>query len=242
MNVHGLIDSRPSDSVSLTCIQSQLAQRESDNLALPVSDEERSRDQKRSLKMKNAAFMFLFLSCSPDVGGSLNLNVNTINKTPEPPRYTPRWAFEPWISKDISTGPDTFDFVAGFKSRNIPVGVVVLDSPWETNYHSFIPNPTRYPDFANMVANLKSQNVRTVMWMTANMNNASFDAEPGGDTYVGPAPMAAMTCGGRARGPVLTSLIPRRPLGFKGYKTGYSIWASADSNLISVTIIFWAPR
>jgi hypothetical protein len=35
-------------SPSLTCIQSQLAQRESDNLALPVSDEERSRDQKQS--------------------------------------------------------------------------------------------------------------------------------------------------------------------------------------------------
>jgi hypothetical protein len=36
------------------------------------------------------------------------------------PRYTPRWAFEPWISKDISNGPDTFAFVDGFRSRDIP--------------------------------------------------------------------------------------------------------------------------
>src|SRR5262245_44641415 len=43
---------------------------------------------------------------------------------PEPARLTPRWAFEPWISKDISTGADTYDFVQGFLDRDIPVGVV----------------------------------------------------------------------------------------------------------------------
>jgi alpha-glucosidase (family GH31 glycosyl hydrolase) len=53
----------------------------------------------------------------------------------------------PWISKDISTRDDTRAFVAGFRERDIPVGVVVLDSPWETNYNTFVPNPTRYPDF-----------------------------------------------------------------------------------------------
>src|SRR5689334_1433350 len=60
---------------------------------------------------------------------------------PVPPIHTPRWAFEPWISKDISTGPDTYAFVQGFHDRDIPVGVVVLDSPWETNYNTFVPNP-----------------------------------------------------------------------------------------------------
>lgn len=44
-------------------------------------------------------------------------------------RTTPLWAFEPWISKDISTADDTRAFVKGFKDRGIPVGVVVLDSP-----------------------------------------------------------------------------------------------------------------
>jgi hypothetical protein len=61
--------------------------------------------------------------------------------------FTPRWAYQPWISKDISTGPDTYDFVGGFESRGIPVGVVVLDSPWETNYNTFIPDEDRYPKF-----------------------------------------------------------------------------------------------
>ena len=43
-----------------------------------------------------------------------------------PEIYTPRWAFEPWISKDISDGPDTYAFVKGFKDRDIPVGIFLI--------------------------------------------------------------------------------------------------------------------
>jgi hypothetical protein len=64
---------------------------------------------------------------------------------PEAPIHTPRWAFEPWISKDISDTADTYDFVGGFEERDIPVGVVVLDSPWETHYNTFVPSPDALP-------------------------------------------------------------------------------------------------
>jgi alpha-glucosidase (family GH31 glycosyl hydrolase) len=101
--------------------------------------------------------------------------------------FTPRWAYQPWISKDISTAADTYDFVAGFEQRDIPVGVVVLDSPWETNYNTFIPNPSRYPEFESMVANLRARRVRTVLWITQMLNETSFDLEAGGDVYRTPA-------------------------------------------------------
>src|SRR6187401_1037387 len=45
---------------------------------------------------------------------------------PPPPLHTPRWAFEPWISKDISSTDDTYAFVKGFRDRDIPFGAVVL--------------------------------------------------------------------------------------------------------------------
>ena len=93
----------------------------------------------------------------------------------------------PITSATISTGADTFDFVSGFEQRDIPVGVVVLDSPWETNYNTFIPNDSRYPNFEDMVANLHGRNVRTVLWITQMLNDASLDVEVGGDTYPGPA-------------------------------------------------------
>jgi alpha-glucosidase (family GH31 glycosyl hydrolase) len=101
--------------------------------------------------------------------------------------HTPRWAFEPWISKDISTRADTYDFVDGFRSRAIPVGVVVLDSPWETNYNTFVPSPTRYPDMPGLIADMHGRDVRVVFWVTQMVNQTSYDLEPGADLYEGAA-------------------------------------------------------
>lgn len=128
-------------------------------------------------------------ACSPPEG--------TGEVVPQPKRHTPRWAFEPWISKDISSTDDTRAFVEGFRSRDIPVGVVVLDSPWETSYHSFIPNPSRYGGFDGLVDELHGKGIKLVLWMTSNMNETSFDVEKGGDSYEGPAPdfERGATCG-----------------------------------------------
>ena len=116
---------------------------------------------------------------------------------PTPTLATPRWAFEPWISKDISTGADTRAFVQGFIDRNIPVGVVVLDSPWETNYQTFQANPSRYPELDKLVGEMHAKNVKVVVWLTSLVNDASLDLEPGGDTYDGPSPnfAAGKKCG-----------------------------------------------
>jgi len=113
------------------------------------------------------------------------------------PIHTPRWAFHPWISKDISDGPDTRAFLQGFEDRDIPVGVVVLDSPWETFYNTFTPNPERYPEFSTMVSDFAEKDVRVVVWVTQMINATNFDLEPGGDIYPGSSPdyETALGCG-----------------------------------------------
>jgi alpha-glucosidase (family GH31 glycosyl hydrolase) len=116
---------------------------------------------------------------------------------PTPAIHTPRWAFSPWISKDISTTDDSYDFVRGFRDRDIPVGVLVIDSPWETNYTTFVPNPERYHDFGRLVADLRADGVRVVLWTTQMINSTSVDLEIGGDAYDGPSPNLAEA---RARG------------------------------------------
>ena len=105
-----------------------------------------------------------------------------------PPNDTPRWAFRPWISKDISDDADTRAFVRGFEERGIPVGAVVFDSPWATSYNSMVVNPDRYPAFDQLVADLHAKNIRSVMWVTQMVNRSSFDLESDGDTYLGPSP------------------------------------------------------
>jgi len=105
-----------------------------------------------------------------------------------PPLHTPRWAFRPWISKDISDDADLRGFVDGFVERGIPVGAVVIDSPWETHYNTFVPNPARYPGFDRLLADLHARDIRLVLWTTQMMNVSGFDLEPGGDAYAGAAP------------------------------------------------------
>lgn len=140
----------------------------------------------------------------PDAGGLIDDGVAPLptctfdpgvpEEIPEPEVFTPRWAFEPWISKDISDRDDSYAFVDGFLERDIPVGVLVIDSPWDEQYTTFRPSPTRYPDFAGMVSDMHSRDVRVVMWVTQMVNRRSFDAEPGGESYAGPAPNFAEGC------------------------------------------------
>ncbi|HEY1958550.1 MAG TPA: TIM-barrel domain-containing protein [Polyangiaceae bacterium] len=108
-----------------------------------------------------------------------------------PPIHTPRWAFEPWLGKDYSSTDDTLAFIQGSIDRNIPVGVALIDSPWETNYNTFVPDesPSRYHDFAATVSTLANEGVRTVLWITPFVNDVSYDLEIGATThYDGPAP------------------------------------------------------
>ncbi len=117
-----------------------------------------------------------------------------------PPIHTPRWTFEPRLSKDYSTTDDTENFVATSIAMGIPVGVAVLDSPWESNYNTFVPDdqPTRYHDFPAMVSTLAAEGVKTVVWITQFVNTLSYDLEMGAMTsYASPSPNypLASTCG-----------------------------------------------
>lgn len=133
----------------------------------------------------------MIVDAAPPIDAGCTFTADELDPPPEPPRHTPRWAFEPWISKDISDREDTLAFVAGFRERDIPVGVVVLDSPWETHYNTFVPNPERYGDFEDLVATLRADGVRTVLWMTPMINRTGLDFEVGGDRYAGPSPNLA---------------------------------------------------
>ncbi len=141
--------------------------------------------------MRRSTLLVALLACacgSDDAPADDDPCKPPVEAVPTPPLSTPRWAFEPWISKDISTADDTRAFVKGFRERGIPVGAVVLDSPWETHYNTFVPNPNRYPGFGDLVTELHDDDVRVVLWITQMVNVGSYDFEPGGDDYDGPSP------------------------------------------------------
>jgi alpha-glucosidase (family GH31 glycosyl hydrolase) len=96
------------------------------------------------------------------------------SERPRPP-LTPRWVFEPWAWEDEDHNAEAVnDLVDGYQSNGIPIGAVIIDSPWATNYNTFDFN-ARYPNPAGFVSRLKQRGVRTVLWATGVLNVSSID-------------------------------------------------------------------
>ena len=100
---------------------------------------------------------------------------------PRPP-LTPRWAYEPWVWEDEENDADaTVGLVDSYRQRDIPVGVVIVDSPWQTNYNTFevskeLGNPAR------LISRLRDRNVRVVFWATGFINTSSIDGPDRGQS------------------------------------------------------------
>src|ERR687897_729881 len=87
----------------------------------------------------------------------------------------PRWAYEPWVWEDQEHSAEAVrELVAGYRQRGIPVGTVILDSPWQTNYNTFEFGPD-YPDPAGLIRELHADNVKVLLWATGFVNVASND-------------------------------------------------------------------
>jgi alpha-glucosidase (family GH31 glycosyl hydrolase) len=108
-------------------------------------------------------------------GGTTSADAGTADASPPPPPppgttppVTPRWAFEPWAWEDnTNTRQSTESLITGYLSRQIPVGAVIIDSPWETTYNTLLWDTTRYPSPAAMISGFHAEGVKVVMWLVA---------------------------------------------------------------------------
>lgn len=93
---------------------------------------------------------------------------------PGKPPICPRWAFEPWVWDDNNnTQVGVMNLVDGYQSRGIPVGAVIIDSPWSTAYNNFDWDKKRYPKPQEMINTLHQKNIKVILWMTAFINLTS---------------------------------------------------------------------
>jgi hypothetical protein len=96
---------------------------------------------------------------------------HTADPFPGPPPIVPRWAFEPWVWEDnTNTRSAAENLVQGYLDRNIPVGAVIIDSPWETCHNTFEWNTDSYPNPQQMIDGFHAQGVRVVVWITGFVN------------------------------------------------------------------------
>lgn len=74
--------------------------------------------------------------------------------------------------------------VKAYKQHNLPVGGIIIDSPWSTAYNNFEWDTTRYPHPKQMLKKLMDMNVRTILWVTGAVNLTSTDVPaPKAPTY-----------------------------------------------------------
>jgi hypothetical protein len=95
---------------------------------------------------------------------------------PGKPPLTPAWALKHWAWEDnTNTRTAVENLVNDYTSRNIPVAAVIIDSPWETKYNTFVWDTSRYPNPQEMIDNFHNNGVKVILWLTAFVNTDSPD-------------------------------------------------------------------
>ena len=99
------------------------------------------------------------------------------------PAVAPPWSMKPWLwEDDVNTSEAVWDLVDGCRDHDLPLGAVMIDSPWATRYNNFRFDEKRYPDPRGMIDALHKRDVRVVLWMTNVINTRdSLSDAPGDD-------------------------------------------------------------
>lgn len=101
------------------------------------------------------------------------------------PPISPHWVFDHWVwEDDENSRAALFEMLDGYEKRGIPVGAVIIDSPWSTEYNNFVWDEAKYPDPQGMLDALHRRGVKVLVWVTAIINNEYNDdpREPKGRT------------------------------------------------------------
>ena len=92
------------------------------------------------------------------------------------PPITPAWALGHIVWEDsLNTTAAAEGLVNGYLERKIPVDAVIIDSPWSTAYNDFTWDHQRYADPAKMIKGFSDKGVRTILWLTGNVNEQCKD-------------------------------------------------------------------
>ena len=92
------------------------------------------------MTLRPAALMALAASCCACAEAPIDEPI------PDPVPPWPAWALSHWVWEDESTQESATALVDDYLAHDIPVGAIIIDSPWETGYDTFAWDPVRFPD------------------------------------------------------------------------------------------------
>ena len=87
----------------------------------------------------------------------------------DPPPW-PEWVLTHWVWEDESTQGSAAALVEGYRANDIPVGAIIIDSPWATGYSTFVFDPLLFPDAQQMIDAFHADDVRVFCWTVPLIN------------------------------------------------------------------------
>jgi alpha-D-xyloside xylohydrolase len=105
-------------------------------------------------------------------------------------KLPPYWAFAPWKSRNWH--PDmgaVFEDIDKYRQLGLPASVLVLDSPWATNYNTFEMNRLQFSDPDSMIRRIHDEGFKLCLWLTAFINAETLT--PSEPELVGKIPLTA---------------------------------------------------
>lgn len=83
----------------------------------------------------------------------------------------PYWAFAPWKSRDYHRDTqDVYEDVDRYRALGLPASVLLIDSPWATNYNTYDFNPKQFENARQMIAHVHEQGYKVILWHTPWIN------------------------------------------------------------------------
>ena len=82
----------------------------------------------------------------------------------------PEWIFYHWVWEGESTQQSATQIIDDYLQNDIPVGAIIIDSPWETGYNNFEFDTALFQDAQGMVNYFHSKNIRVMLWITSMIN------------------------------------------------------------------------
>ncbi|HXB62312.1 MAG TPA: TIM-barrel domain-containing protein [Acidobacteriaceae bacterium] len=84
----------------------------------------------------------------------------------------PYWALAPWVSRDYHQSDDQVrEDVDRTRALGLPASVILINSPWATNYNTYTFNPKQFADPNAMIAHIHGEGFKLVLWQTPWINS-----------------------------------------------------------------------
>lgn len=92
----------------------------------------------------------------------------------------PYWAFAPWKSRDYHVNEgDVYEDIDKYRQLGLPASVLVIDSPWATNYNTFVMNDRQFTHPRQTVQRIHDEGYKLCLWLTPFINVRTHPTEPG---------------------------------------------------------------